>query len=57
MRASELSSSMFADMMVVLLMQSISGDNDHTQRSYMSPFMAGMLSLPCRPCAGPQRLK
>jgi hypothetical protein len=40
-------------MMVVPLMQSISGDNE----SYMSPFTAGMLSLPCRPFAGPQRLK
>jgi hypothetical protein len=43
--------------MVVLLMQSISGDNDGKYTLHMSPFTAGMLSLPCRPCAGPQRLK
>jgi len=23
----------------------------------MSPFMAGMLGLPCRPCSGPRQLK
>ena len=32
--------------MVVLLMQSISGDNDGKYMSYMSPFTAGMLGLP-----------
>jgi hypothetical protein len=43
--------------MVVPLMQSISGNNDGKYMSYMSPFTAGMLGLPCQPCAGPQRLK
>jgi hypothetical protein len=35
--------------MVVPLMQSICGNNDGTYTLYMSPFMAGMLGLPCRP--------
>jgi hypothetical protein len=44
-------------MMVVLPMQSICGGNDGTYMAYMSPFMAGMLGLPCRPCSGPWQLK
>jgi hypothetical protein len=45
--------------MVVQLMQSISGDNNGTYAytSHMSPFTAGMLGLPCRPCSGPRQLK
>jgi hypothetical protein len=43
--------------MFVPPIQSISGDNDGKYTLYMSPFTAGMLGLPCRPCAGPQRLK
>jgi hypothetical protein len=43
--------------MVVPLMQSISGGNDCTYMLYMSPLMAGMLGLPCRPCLGPWKLK
>ncbi len=34
--------------MVVPPMQSIYSDNDGTYKSYMSPFMAGMLGLPCQ---------
>jgi hypothetical protein len=43
--------------MVVRLMQSISGGDDCTYTLYMSPLMAGMLGLPCRPCSGPWKLK
>jgi hypothetical protein len=43
--------------MVVALIESISGDNDSKYTLHMSPFTAGMLGLPCWPCAGPQRLK
>jgi len=38
-------------------MQNISGNNDGTYTSFMSPCTAGMLGLSCRPCSGPQQLK
>jgi hypothetical protein len=43
--------------MFVPPIQSISGNNDVKYTSYMSPFTAGMLGLPCRPCLGPRQLK
>ena len=39
-------------MMVMPPMQSICGDNHGTYKWYMSPFMAGMLSLPCQQMFG-----
>jgi len=44
-------------MMVVLSMQSISGNNDGTCVSHVPPLTAGMLGLPCQPCLGPWQLK
>ncbi len=43
--------------MVVLSMQSISGNNDGTYTLYMFPFMPLALGLACRPCSGPWQLK
>ena len=43
--------------MVVLPMQSISGNNEGTHTLYMAPLSASMLGLPCRLCSGPRQLK
>jgi hypothetical protein len=43
--------------MVVPLMQSISGNNNNTYTYYMPPLTAGMLGLPFWPCSGPWQLK
>jgi hypothetical protein len=44
-------------MMVMPLMQSISGNKDGTYMSYKFFRTADALTLPCRPCSGPRQLK
>jgi hypothetical protein len=48
---------MFADCDGRADKQSISSDNDGTYTSYMSPFTAGMLGLPCQPCSRSRQMK
>ncbi len=43
--------------MVVLLIQSISNNNNDTYILYMFPLMPPALGLACRPCSGPWQLK
>jgi hypothetical protein len=43
--------------MVVMLMQSIGGNNLTTYMLYMFPLMPHALGLACWPCSGPRQLK